>query len=101
MTKKEFLKQLADNTEFSALSLEKREKLLTSVWTAIIDLLSKGDEINFTGFGRFLTKVRPARTGRNPATGKPMEIPEKVVAVFKPASKFAEAVNQSETIAEE
>ncbi|MDX1294538.1 MAG: HU family DNA-binding protein, partial [Hyphomonas sp.] len=36
--------------------------------------------------GTFSAKTRNARTGRNPATGEEIKIPEKTSAAFKPAS---------------
>lgn len=44
-----------------------------------------GDTIRLNGFGAFSVKARPARVGRNPATGAPMEIPESRRLVFKAA----------------
>lgn len=42
--------------------------------------------ITLPGLGRFSEKVRAARTGRNPATGQPVEVPEARILTFK-ASK--------------
>ena len=38
------------------------------------------------GFGTFQMKVRAARTGRNPRTGDPIQIPATKVVTFKPAA---------------
>ncbi|GLS86659.1 integration host factor subunit alpha [Cypionkella aquatica] len=46
-----------------------------------------GDTISLIGFGKFQVKARPARPGRNPATGVPMEIPESRKLTFKPSPK--------------
>lgn len=46
-----------------------------------------GDTINLIGFGRFSVKARPARTGRNPATGASIEISESRKLVFKASKK--------------
>ena len=45
-----------------------------------------GATVRLTGFGSFSVKARPPRTGRNPATGAPIEIAETRRLVFK-ASK--------------
>lgn len=42
-----------------------------------------GDTIRLTGFGAFQVKARPARMGRNPRTGEPVEIPETRRLTFK------------------
>ena len=39
--------------------------------------LKKGHKVRVTGLGIFQVKKRPARMGRNPATGEPIKIPAK------------------------
>lgn len=46
-----------------------------------------GSTVAFIGFGKFQVKARPARTGRNPATGQPVDIPESRKITFKPSPK--------------
>jgi nucleoid DNA-binding protein len=43
----------------------------------------RGEEVAITGFGRFSVKERPAREGRNPATGAPLKIPASKSLGFK------------------
>jgi DNA-binding protein HU-beta len=50
------------------------------------DRAEAGDTVRLMGFGSFSVKARPARMGRNPATGAAMEIPETRRLTFK-ASK--------------
>ena len=47
-----------------------------------------------SGFGTFGLTDRPARTGRNPQTGEPVEIKARTAAAFKPATALKEAVNK-------
>ncbi len=49
------------------------------------DRAEAGDTVRLNGFGAFSVKARPARVGRNPATGAPVEIPESRRLVFKAA----------------
>jgi DNA-binding protein HU-beta len=58
---------------------------------AICEALSNGDSVGLIGFGTFEAKNRPARTGRNPQTGEPLEIPAKTVPVFKAGKKLRDA----------
>jgi nucleoid DNA-binding protein len=44
-----------------------------------------GREVVMRGFGTFKAKLVPARTGRNPQTGAPVEIPEHIKVIFKPS----------------
>ena len=56
----------------------------------IVDALADGNEVTLTGFGKFTTVDRPART-RN-VFGEEMDIPAKTVAKFKPSKNLREAV---------
>ena len=49
----------------------------------VITVLSEGDRIELRGFGCFSTKTRKAHVGRNPRTGKQVEVPEHKVPRFK------------------
>jgi DNA-binding protein HU-beta len=55
--------------------------------------LKKGDRIALVGFGSFSVSERSARTGRNPQTGKEIQIPAKKVVKFKAGSDLTDAVN--------
>ena len=55
--------------------------------------LSRGEAVTLPGFGTFLTRDRPARTGRNPRTGESVEIAASTVPAFKPGKPLRDAVN--------
>ena len=57
----------------------------------ICEALGNGDSVGLIGFGTFEVKNRPARTGRNPQTGDPLEIPAKTVPAFKAGKKLRDA----------
>ncbi len=50
--------------------------------------LKKGGKIALVGFGTLSVLNRPARTGRNPRTGKAIKIAAKKVARFKAAKNL-------------
>ena len=50
--------------------------------------LKKGGKVALVGFGTLAVATRPARMGRNPRTGKAIEIAAKKVAKFKAASNL-------------
>lgn len=54
--------------------------------------LKKGKRISLVGFGSFSVSKRAARKGRNPQTGKEIQIPAKKVVKFKPGSDLADMV---------
>ena len=63
------------------------------VFDCIQDALVKGDKAAFVGFGTFSTAARAAREGRNPATGKTIQIPAKTTVKFKAGSALTGSVN--------
>ena len=57
------------------------------------DSLKAGDRVALVGFGSFAVSERSARTGRNPQTGKEIQIAAKKVVKFKAGSELSDAVN--------
>jgi len=56
--------------------------------------LKKGDSITLVGFGTFEVKERAARAGRNPQTGKSIEIKAAKQPRFSAGKTLKDAVNQ-------
>ena len=69
------------------------DKALNGLLETITDALSSGGKVTLVGFGTFSVTNRSARKGRNPQTGKEIEIKAKKVARFKAGSNLADAVN--------
>ena len=55
--------------------------------------LEKGEEVKISGFGKWQTKQKSMRPGRNPHTGEKIEIHARRVVVFHPADKLRERIN--------
>lgn len=60
-----------------------------------IDLARRGlliayreKDVSIKDFGTFKKIIQPARIARNPATGEPVEVPEKEVVKFKPSKNI-------------
>ena len=68
------------------------DKALNGFMEAVTDALNAGEKVTLVGFGTFSVTERKARTGRNPRTGKPMEIPAKKVVKFRPGTKLSESI---------
>ncbi|NND61290.1 MAG: HU family DNA-binding protein [Gammaproteobacteria bacterium] len=64
-----------------------------AVFDTITKALSKGDNVALVGFGTFTVKRRAARTGRNPRTGEPLQIPATNAPGFKAGKGLKDAVN--------
>jgi DNA-binding protein HU-beta len=61
----------------------------TEVVTAVV---SKGEPVAITGFAKFVKVDRPARMGRNPATGEAIRIKASKKARITPVKAFKDAV---------
>ena len=61
------------------------EAALDAVLAAISDAVLT-DKVQLVGFGTFEMKTHPARQGRNPRTGEPIQIPESRSLAFKPSA---------------
>ena len=91
MTKKEFIGLYAERANFE--TKVDAEKKLDTVLNLFEEILIKGDDINFVGWGKFEVKDTPARVGRNPKTGVEVEIPAKKVVKFKAGKTLADKVD--------
>ncbi|MDA3891470.1 MAG: HU family DNA-binding protein [Salinivirgaceae bacterium] len=90
MNKQELVSAIASN---SGLSKADSEKALNATTEAIKSALVKGESIQLIGFGTFSISERAARKGRNPQTGKEIQIAAKKVAKFKPGKALGELIN--------
>jgi DNA-binding protein HU-beta len=66
--------------------------LLTGLIDLMVDHLKKGDRLRMGGLGVLEVKNRPARMGRNPATGEAMQIKASKKIAFRAAKELKEAV---------
>ena len=90
MTKNEFVDQVASN---SGLGKGEASKAVDAVLDTIQETLSRGGEINFTGFGKFSTQHRKERQGVNPRNpSEKVTIPAATVPKFSAGSTLKAAV---------
>ncbi len=90
MTKAELVDAIAKS---SKLTKADSEKALGAAINAVITALKKGDAVRLVGFGTFEVTKRAARKGRNPQTGKEIQIKASKSPKFKAGKSFKEAVN--------
>jgi len=91
MNKTEFIKHIAQQHQCTQVEAEKTIDMFTS---SVIDAISKGNEISLIGFGNFSVSKVAARTGRNPRTGKALEIAAYNQPKFRVGQKLKDAVNK-------
>lgn len=71
---------------------EEAERLLKFFLKRISQDLAAGGRIRFRGFGSFKRIKRPARTYRNPQTGKIETRPVKKDVEFRPSEKLLRSI---------
>ena len=89
MTKQEFVDKVADS---AGLSRRDAANAVDAMLDSITDALRQGQDIAFTGFGKFSAAHRKARQGVNPRTGERVQIPASRVPKFTAGSQLKQAV---------
>ena len=89
MNKRELAKAVAVQTDTDLKTVTSVLEGFTDVVTAVV---SKGEPVAITGFAKFVKVDRPARWGRNPATGEQIRIKASKKARITPVKAFKDAV---------
>ena len=90
MNKSDLVDAIAAGADISKASAS---RALDSALEAVTGTLKDGDQVSLVGFGTFSVKHRAARTGRNPQTGKEIQIAAANVPSFKAGKALKDAVN--------
>ncbi|OYX13381.1 MAG: integration host factor subunit beta [Rhizobiales bacterium 32-66-8] len=91
MIKSELVQKIADANPH--LYQRDVENIVNAILEQIVSALARGDRVELRGFGAFSVKQRDARTGRNPRTGRQVEVDEKSVPYFKTGKEMRERLN--------
>ena len=89
MNKGELINRMAEDAN---LSKAQATEALNSFIKATRETLKKGDKLTLVGFGTFSVSNRSARKGRNPQTGKEINIPARNVVRFKPGKDLSDNI---------
>ena len=90
MNKSELVDAMASE---SGLSKADSKRALEGFMAATEKALKNDDKISLVGFGSFSISKRAARMGRNPQTGKEIQIAAKNVVKFKAGADLSKKVN--------
>ncbi len=80
MNKNEVIDKMAELTGYKKSEVS---ETLESLLFVISESLAKREAVSFYGFGKFEAKERPPRTARNMLTNELIELPKRVVPVFR------------------
>ncbi len=89
MTKADFVDKLAAK---SGLTKKDAAAVVDAFVDVVTDALKKGEDVQFTGFGKFYVQQREARQGINPQTKAKINIPATKVPKFSAGLALKSAV---------
>ena len=89
MNRRELVNAVAAQTGNTSKEVENVLKGFQDVVTAVV---AGGEPVNISGFAKFVKVDRPARMGRNPATGEAIKIKASKKARITPLKAFKDAV---------
>jgi DNA-binding protein HU-beta len=93
MTKQDFIDRVSSK---SGLSKRDAGQAVDAFLATVQESLVRGDQITFTGFGKFSTSNRAARMGVNPRNpSEKVHIPAATVPKFQAGSALKTAVKES------
>lgn len=93
MNKSELVQQLASRANLSRSQAQTAVDALFSAENGIIaEALRSGQKVQITGFGSFETRTREARKGRNPRTGKEINIGPSTSATFRAGKGLKDSI---------
>lgn len=87
----DLIKQVATTAGYSKSVVK---EVIDTAMTVVKTSVKTDGEVTLNGVGRFLKKVRPARTGVNPATKEKVSIPETKTVAFKVSKEFKDLINE-------
>ena len=90
MTKSEFIEKIAGDERID--SKKGASDAVEAVLDGIVSSLTAGDDVNFTGFGKFSVNERGPSQGVNPRTGERITIPGGKVPKFSAGAGLKSAV---------
>ncbi len=93
MTKADIIESVYEKVGFSK---KDSAEIVELVFDTVKETLERGDKIKISGFGNFQVRHKKARIGRNPQTGKEIEISARRVLTFRPSQVLKSALNNGE-----
>ncbi|ACR68294.1 DNA-binding protein HU-beta [Edwardsiella ictaluri] len=90
MNKSQLIDKIAEGADISKAAAG---RALDAFIASVTESVQEGDAVALVGFGTFDVRERAARTGRNPQTGKEINIPAAKVPGFRAGKALKDAVN--------
>lgn len=96
MKKSQFIELVAERAEMSKSAAARVvDAIFDTAGGAISEAVRTAGSLSIPGFGKFSSKTRAAREGRNPRTGTVIQIPERTTVSFSPGKGFKDTMSGS------
>jgi integration host factor subunit alpha len=90
MTKADIIESVYKKVGFSK---KESAEIVEMVFDTVKETLERGEKIKISGFGNFIVRDKKARVGRNPQTGKEIEISARRVLTFRASQVLKNVLN--------
>ena len=90
MTKADLVETIYEKIGFSR---KESAEIVDLVFDLMKETLEGGEKIKISGFGNFIVRQKRSRKGRNPQTGKEIQISARRVLTFKPSQILRKSLN--------
>ncbi len=97
MNKAKLIEKVSERVKISS---KAAKVIVDGIFDSMRESLEKGERIEIRGFGSFVIKEYGAYKGRNPKTGKNVDVPPKKLPYFKVGKELKEKVNTIKGIVE-
>ena len=91
MTKANIVEEVYKKVGFSK---SQAAEIVETVFETMKQTLERGEKLKISGFGNFTPRDKKSRIGRNPKTGKAIEISARRVITFKPSPVLKQKMNE-------
>ena len=93
MTKADLVEAVARSTD---LSKKQSEAIVDTMLNKLTEALQHSEGVELRGFGSFRIRKRGSRQGRNPKTGRSVQVPAKRVVYFKMGKELKDLINRDD-----
>lgn len=91
VTKSALISELATRGETTEAEAKRNLDLLSET---IMSLLEDNDKVILGNLGKIVKGKTKARVGRNPRTGEPIDIPEKIKLSYRPSKEIKDRMEE-------
>ena len=92
--KRDIQRALFPEFDYEVMTKKRATEILDTLLEIIKANLQQGEKVLLSGFGKFQTKFKWARKGRNPQTGAPIILDSRRIVTFRCAKKLKDKMNR-------